>query len=65
MGSRKKWKHRYYKQRKKLRKQNKITDEMAEQLAGLAIWNNEKEEPLILMDKKEVKQYFDKKVEGK
>ncbi len=44
---------------------NKIIDKMAEQLAGIAIWNNEKEEPLILMDKEEVKQYYEKKVEGK
>ena len=41
---------------------NKIIDEMAEQLAGLAIWNNEKEEPLILGDKEDVKQYFERKV---
>lgn len=34
---------------------------MAEQLAGLTIWDNEKEEPLILTDKKEVKQYFERK----
>ena len=33
---------------------------MAEQLAGLTIWDNEKEEPLILTDKDEVKQYFEK-----
>ncbi len=44
---------------------NKIIDEMAEQLAGLTIWNNEKDEPIILWDKKEVKQYFEKKVEEK
>ena len=48
---------------KEIRKQNKIIDAMAEQLAGIAIWNNEKEEPLILGDKEEVKQYFEKKVE--
>ncbi len=46
-------------------KQSKIIDEMAEQLAGLTIWNNEKEEPIILGDKEEVKQYFEKKVEEK
>lgn len=44
-------------------KQNKIIDLMAEQLAGLTIWNNEKEEPLILTDKEEVKQYFERKCE--
>ena len=41
--------------------QNKIIDLMAEQLAGLTIWNNEKEEPLILGDKEEIKQYFERK----
>ena len=44
---------------------NKIIDEMSKQLAGIAIWNNEKEEPLILGDKEEAKQYFEKKVEEK
>ena len=46
-----------------IRRLNKMIDEMAYQLAGLAIWNNEKEETLILGDKEEVKQYFEKKVE--
>ena len=50
---------------KEIDKQNIIIDEMAKQLAGIAIWNNEKEEPLILIDKEEVKQYFEKKVEEK
>ena len=45
------------------KKQSKIIDEMGGQLAGIAIWNNEKEEPLILWDKEDVKQYFEKKVE--
>lgn len=48
-----------------LDKKDKIINEMAEQLAGLTIWNNKKEEPLILMDKQEVIDYFTKKVEGK
>ena len=43
-------------------KQNKIIDLMTEQLAGLTIWDNEKEEPLILKDKEEVKQCFERKV---
>lgn len=51
----------YIEERRKL---NKMINEMAKQLAGIAIWNNEKEEPLILGDKKEVKQYFEEKVEG-
>ena len=46
-----------------INKQNKIINLMAEELAGLTIWNNEKEEPLILMDKQEVIDYFTNKVE--
>ena len=46
-----------------IEKKDKIIDLMAEQLAGLAIWDNEKEEPLILKDKEEVKQYFERKSE--
>lgn len=41
----------------------KIINLMAEELAGLTIWNNEKEEPLILIDKQEVINYFTNKVE--
>ena len=44
-------------------KTDKQIDLMAEQLAGLTIWNSKKEEPLILKDKEEVKQYFERKVE--
>ena len=43
----------------------KIIDLMAEQLAGLAIFDIEKDEPLILGDKEEVKQYFKEKVEDR
>ena len=46
-----------------IKMQNKIIDEMAEQLAGIVIFDIEKDEPLILGDKEEVKQYFEKKVE--
>ena len=46
-----------------LDKKDKIINLIAEQLAGLTIWNNEKEEPLILMDKQEVIDYFTNKVE--
>ena len=46
---------------KEIEKKDKITDLMAEQLAGLTIWDNEKEEPLILKDKEEAKQYFERK----
>lgn len=46
-----------------LEKKDKIIDLMAEQLAGLAIFDIEKDEPLVLGDKEEVKQYFTNKVE--
>ena len=36
---------------------------MAEQLAGLVIFDIEKDEPLVLGDKEEVKEYFTKKSE--
>ena len=42
-------------------KKDKIIDLMAEQLAGLAIFDIEKDEALILGDKEEVKQYFERK----
>ena len=46
---------------KEIREKDKVIDLMAEQLAGLAIFDIAKEEPLILGDKEEVKQYFYKK----
>lgn len=46
-----------------LEKKDKIIDRMAEQLAGLTIFDIDKEEPLILKDKEEVKQYFENKAE--
>ena len=45
----------------KIDKLNKMIDEMAEQLAGIVIFDIEKDEPLILGDKEEVKQYFKEK----
>lgn len=48
-----------------LEKRDKIIDRMAEQLAGLAIFDTDKDEPLILGNKEEVKQYFEKEVEEK
>ena len=42
-----------------------VIDLMAEQLAGLTIWNTEKDEPLILTDKEEVINYFENKVNSK
>lgn len=47
-----------------LEKKDKIIDLMAEQLAGLAIFDIDKDESLILRDKEEIKQYFKEKVEG-
>lgn len=46
-----------------LEKKDKIIDLMAEQLAGLAIFDIDKDEPLILGDKEEIKQYFKEKAE--
>lgn len=46
---------------KEIEKKNKIIDLIAEQLAELTIWDNEKEEPRILADKEEVIKYFEKK----
>ena len=50
---------------KQLKKKDTVIDLMAEQLAGLAIFDIAKEEPLILGDKEGVKQYFYKKAEEK
>lgn len=44
-----------------LKEKDKIIDLMAEQLAGLTIWDNDKEEPLILADKEDVIKYFERK----
>ena len=41
-----------------LKEKDRQIDLIAEQLAGLTIWNNKKEEPLILGDKEEVKNYY-------
>ena len=48
-----------------IEKKDKIIDLMSEQLAGLTIWNTEKDEPLILTDKEEVINYFENKVNSK
>ena len=48
-----------------LEKKDKIIDLMAEQLAGLAIFDIDKDESLILRDKEEIKQYFKEKVEDR
>lgn len=44
---------------KQLQNKDKIIDLMSEQLAGLAIFNIDKDEALILSDKEEVKQYYE------
>lgn len=48
--------------RDKIKKQEKIIDLMAEQLAGLTIFDNDIENALILGDKEDVKKYFERKV---
>ena len=53
------------KQQEKIEKRDKIIDLMSKQLAGLTIWNTEKDEPLILTDKEEVINYFANKVNSK
>ena len=46
-----------------IQKQESIIDKMAEQLAGLTIWNDNIQEPLILVDKEKLIEYFKKEVE--
>ena len=46
------------------KKYKRQIDLMAEQLAGLTIWDTEEDEPLILGDKEEVINYFKNKVKG-
>ena len=48
-----------------LNKQNKMIDEMAEQLAGWAMFDSELQKSIMLYTQEQVKQYFEKKVEGK
>lgn len=50
---------------KRIEKQEKIINEMAIQISGLAIFDIEKDEPIILKSEEEVKQYFEEKVEEK
>ena len=47
--------------RDKIKKLQKINDLMAEQLAGLTIFDNDIENALILGDKEEVKKYYERK----
>lgn len=50
------------KQQSELEKKDKMINIMSEQLAGLSIFDIEKDEIIILGDKNEVKQYFERKV---
>ena len=44
---------------------DKIINLMSEQFSGLTIFDIDKDEPLILSDKEEVKQYFENKAKEK
>ena len=55
------YKEEFSRLNKQLQNKDKIIDLMSEQLTGLAIFNIDKEETLILSDKEEVKQYFENK----
>ncbi len=45
-----------------LEKKYKIIDAMALQLSGISIWDNQKEEPIILVSEDAVKEYYERKV---
>lgn len=49
---------------KELNKKDKIINAMALQLSGITIWDNKKEEPLILKTEEEVKKYYEGNVEN-
>lgn len=53
------YKEEFSRLNKQLQNKDKIIDLMSEQLAGLAIFNIDKDETLILSDKEEVKQYYE------
>ena len=55
------YKEEFSRLNKQLQNKDKISDLMSEQLAGLAIFNIDKDETLILSDKEEVKQYYENK----
>ena len=48
-----------------LKEKDKIINLMSEQFAGLTIFDIDKDGPLILSDKEDVKQYFENKTKGK
>lgn len=45
-----------------LEKKDKMINAMALQLSGISIWDDKKEEPLILMTEEDVKKYFERTV---
>lgn len=51
------------KQQTEIEKKHKIIDLMAEQLVGLAIYDEDKEEPIIPKNEEEVIEYFNQKIE--
>ena len=55
------YKEEFSRLNKQLQNKDKIIDLMSEQLAGLAIFNIDKDETLLFNDKEEVKQYFENK----
>ena len=55
------YKEEFSRLNKQLQNKDKMIDLMSEQLAGLAIFNIDKDETLLLNDKEEVKQYFENK----
>ena len=55
------YKEEFSRLNKQLQNKDKIIDLMSEQLAGLAIFNIDKDETLLLNDKEEVKQYYENK----
>ena len=52
-----------YKYQQEYREQKAIINEMAKQLAGLAIWDNNIEDTIILGNKEDVIEYYRKEVE--
>ena len=56
---------RYFQKCDLIKQKDKIIDLMSKQLAGLTIFDIEKDEPLILTDKEEVISYFANKVNSK
>ena len=50
------------KERSIIKELRRIIDLMSEQLAGIAIFDNNIEEPLILGDKEKVKKYYEEKI---